>query len=353
LKATSDKTSLDSKDTAKYEALEKLLGSFIEEQKPGRLKVIGEIFKASIRLAKESPGTLNLKITATVLKELRYSFKMFYAHRFTPKITIFGSARVPSGTPLYDQAKGFAMEAVKRKYMIITGGGPGIMAAGNEGAEIKGGFGLNIRLPMEQSANPFIDSERMLIHYKYFFTRKLFLVKEASAFAFFPGGFGTFDEAFEVLTLMQTGKSSLIPVVMVEPKGFGFWSKWKEFMEGPVLSHGFISAADRSLYHIYNSIPEALDHIDRFYHNYHSMRFVKEQAVIRIKKALSETALAKLNQDFGFLSLSGKITASGPLADEANEPELKELPRLVFPSEKKDYGNLRRLIDFLNETPSA
>jgi uncharacterized protein (TIGR00730 family) len=329
--------------------MERLLSSAVHETKPNRMKVIGDIFKAAIKLAKESPGTLNLKITATVLKELRYSFKMFYPHRYTPKITIFGSARVPSGTPLYDLAKRFAMEAVKRKYMVITGGGPGIMAAGNEGAEAKGGFGLNIRLPMEQSANPFIDPERGLIHYKYFFTRKLFLVKEASAFCFFPGGFGTFDEACEVLTLVQTGKTSMIPIVMVEPEGFGFWTGWLEFMEKTVLKLGFISATDKALYRLFHTPAEALDHIDFFYKNYHSMRFVKEKAVIRIKKPLPAAAMKKMNKEFGFLSLDGKIVESMPLPEESNEPELKDLPRLVFPFDKKDYGSIRRLIDFINE----
>ena len=181
------------------------------------------------------------------------------------------------------------------------------MAAGNEGAETKGGFGLNIRLPMEQSANPFIDPQKMLIHYKYFFTRKLFLVKEAAAFVFFPGGFGTFDEAFEVLTLLQTGKSNMIPVVMLEPKNFGFWGPWSKFIEEDVMGKGFISVSDKSLYRVYNTPADALNHIEFFYKNYHSMRFVKDIAVVRLKKALAPAALAKLNREFGFLSKDGKI----------------------------------------------
>lgn len=332
-----------------WKELEDLLHSSIKTQKPARLKILGDIFKAALKLAKESPGTLNLKITATVLKELRFSFKMFYPHRFTPKITMFGSARVPPGTPLYDLAKNFAMEAVKRNYLIITGGGPGIMAAGNEGAEVKG-FGLNIRLPVEQSANPFIDADKMLIHYKYFFTRKLFLVKEASAFAFFPGGFGTFDEAFEVLTLLQTGKSSLFPVVMVEPEGFGYWTKLTQFMEEVLMKQGFISPDDDNLYFIANTPKAALDHIEQFYFNYHSMRFVREKLVIRLKKPLTAPVLAKLNAHYSPLLAGGSpMTQSGALPEELNEPELKDLTRLVFTFDRHDYGVLRSLVDFINK----
>jgi uncharacterized protein (TIGR00730 family) len=330
--------------------LDRIVHEVAKEQKPPRLQMIGDIFRTAAKLAKESPGTLNLKITATTLKELRYSFKMFYPHRFTPKITMFGSARVPPNTPLYDFAKAFAMDAVKHKYMIVTGGGPGIMAAGNEGAELKGGFGLNIRLPVEQTPNPFIDPKSMLIHYKYFFTRKLFLVKEAMAFAFFPGGFGTFDEAFEVLTLLQTGKSNMIPVVMLEPKGFGFWEAYSEFMEKGVLARGFISESDKSLYHIYHSSQEALEHIDHFYSTYHSMRLVKEFLVIRLKRSLSADVLKKINSKFSATLAQGKpMKLSGPLPDESNEPELEGFPRLVFPFDRRDYGSLRRLIDFIND----
>lgn len=330
------------------QALEQYLLAHMGDHKPPRLKIMHDIFKVCLKLAKESPGTLNLKITSTVLKELRFSFKMFYPHRFSQKITMFGSARVPAGTPLYDLAKQFAQEAVKRNFSVITGGGPGIMAAGNEGAHVKG-FGLNIKLPVEQSANPFIDSENNLIHYKYFFTRKLFLVKEASAFAFFPGGFGTFDEAFEVLTLLQTGKSTMFPVVMVEPPGFGYWTELVKFMENVLMQKGFIAHSDRNLYRVVNTPKDALDHIELFYKNYHSMRFVKEKLVLRLKTKLTEPVLKELNQKFSVLTNQEEMVQCGPLPEESNEPELKALTRLVVPFEKQDYGLLRALIDFINE----
>lgn len=320
------------------------------QQKPPRLNIISDIFRTAAKLAQDSPGTLNLKIAATTLKELRFSFKIFYPHRFKPKITMFGSARVPPNTPLYDFAKQFAMDSVKHKYMIVTGGGPGIMAAGNEGAELKGGFGLNIRLPVEQEPNPFIDPKSMLIHYKYFFTRKLFLVKEAAAFAFFPGGFGTFDEAFEVLTLLQTGKTNMIPIVMMEPKGFGYWTALTKFCEDVLLKKGFVSESDKSLYHIFHDHQAALAHIDHFYSTYHSMRSVKEQLVIRLKRTLSDKALKEINTRFSKSLAQGKpMVMSEPLPEEQNEPELEGFPRLVFPFDRRDYGTLRRLIDYIND----
>jgi uncharacterized protein (TIGR00730 family) len=328
--------------------LEKLVQSAVgPDQKPARHAVVMDIFRTALKLAKESHGTLNLKITSTTLRELRFSFKTFWPHRASPKITIFGSARVPAKTPLYEFTKDFAAKAVKRKYLVITGGGPGIMAAGNEGAETAG-FGLNIRLPFEQEPNPFIDQESMLVNYKYFFTRKLFLVKEAAAFAFCPGGFGTFDEAFEVLTLLQTGKTNPIPVVLLEPPKFGYWKSFMEFVNSGLLKNGFINETDLSLFKVFTSADEALDHIQHFYRVYHSMRFVKGHLVIRMKKQLSEKVLAELNEKFGDMT-EGTMIQRGPMDEEANEPEFKELTRLVFTFDKQDYGKLRRLIDYIND----
>lgn len=331
-----------------WEPLEQLIAKLVGNQRPNRLKILTDIFKVCVKLAKESPGTLNLKITSTVLKELRFSFKMFYPHRFVPKITMFGSARVPSDSMLYSFAREFATLAVGRGYHIITGGGPGIMSAGNEGAQSRGSFGLNIRLPMEQTANPFLDSESTLIHYKYFFIRKLFLVKEAKAFALFPGGFGTFDEMFEVLTLLQTGKSNLIPVVLLEPKGFGFWEKFEEFIEKGPVAYQFIDNIDRNLYRILHSPEEALDHIDHFYRIFHSMRQVNGQLVFRLRSRPSNETVQAINQRYSDLSGGTPFSLSFPLPEEENEPELKDLTRLVFSFKKHNYGMMRELIDFIN-----
>jgi uncharacterized protein (TIGR00730 family) len=190
------------------------------------------------------------------------------------------------------------------------------MAAGNEGAAGDKGFGLNIRLPFEQNPNPFIESSERLIHYKYFFTRKLFLVKEASAFVFFPGGFGTFDEAFEVLTLVQTGKSTLIPIALLEPKDFGFWQEFNEFIDRSLSKRNFINPTDRDLIRVFHSPKLALEHIEHFYHNYHSTRFVKDRAVIRLKSPLSNKALENLSKRFSQLSLDGNFQMTGPRVEE-------------------------------------
>jgi uncharacterized protein (TIGR00730 family) len=335
---------------ADWGELEQLLLNAAKNQNPTRLKILSSLFRTVLKLGTDKHGTLNLKIATSVLKELRFSFKMFHPHRGKPKITMFGSARVPAGTPLYEFAKKFAADATRRNFMLITGGGPGIMAAGNEGATFTHGFGLNIRLPMEQSANSFIDPENKLINYKYFFTRKLFLVKEAAAFAFFPGGFGTFDEAYEVLTLLQTGKTNMIPIVMMEPPNFGFWTEVDKFTEKTFIGKGFISPEDKCLYKICHSIDEALDHIERFYYNFHSTRMVKDKLVIRLKRGLSQKALAEANKLFAARIAQGQPMVLGqPLPEEENEPELKDMVRLIFPFNRTDYGSVRRLVDFLND----
>ncbi|MBI4402998.1 MAG: TIGR00730 family Rossman fold protein [Deltaproteobacteria bacterium] len=331
-----------------WNELEKIVRTIAKEQKESSLEILNDIFRTATKLAKESPGTLNLKIVSTVLKELRYSFKVFSPYRDIPKITIFGSARVSPKDPNYQLAKEFAEEAVRSNYMIVTGGGPGIMAAGNEGADGKS-FGLNIRLPLEQTANRFVSEQSKLIHYKYFFTRKLFLVKLASAFVLFPGGMGTFDELFEILTLLQTGKTNPMPVLLLETKGFAFWKGFREFLEKQVVARDFISQSDLSLFRVAHSATEAMAHIRHFYRVFHSIRYVKDKLVIRLKLQPSPKILTQLNKKFSCLATDGVITLSAPLPEESNEPEYKDLPRLVFKFDRKDYGALRYLLDFVND----
>jgi len=343
------KPHVEVKDT-QWARLERFVDSIAKGQTPTRLYFLKQTFRAAIKLARESPGTLNLKIAATTLKELRYSFKLFYHYRYIPKITLFGSARIPPKHPAYEQAKSFSKMAVSRNYMIITGGGPGVMQAGNEGAGPKSSFGLNIRLPMEQQANPFIDPDNHLIHYKYFYTRKLFLIKEASALVLFPGGFGTFDEAFELLTLLQTGKTELIPVVFLEPPEMAFWREFWDFIGNHLIKNNFISPNDTSLFKVMNSAEEALDYIDGFYKNYHSIRLVKDKMVIRIQNKPSPEGMLQMEKEYGHLSKDARFRLSAPLPEEANEPELSHLPRIVFPSDKNDYSGMRLLIDFINQS---
>ncbi len=336
-------------ERGELQEMERLVADLAREQSPKRLEVIHDIFRAAVKLAQESTGTLNLKIAAATLKELRFSFKVFYPHRLSPKITVFGSARSVPGDSIYELTKQFAKVAAQKKYMIITGGGPGVMAAGNEGVGAEGGFGLNIRLPFEQLPNPFINPKNRLIHYKYFFTRKLFLIKEAAAFVLFPGGFGTFDEAFELLTLLQTGKTNLIPMVLLEPEGFGFWQAFEKWVDKEMIQRNFISPSDLNFFKVFYQPQQAMEHIERFYRNYHSMRFVKDLLVIRLRKKMSDATLTPLIRKFDFIAPKADFHFSAPLPIESNEPELKDLNRLVFTFERKDFGGLRSLIDYLNE----
>ncbi len=331
------------------DALKKIILAFAQQNKPTRVRMLEEIVKTTVKFAQESPGTLNLKLAATTLKELRYSFKMFYPFRFVPKITVFGSARVAPDTPLYELARDFARKANEHNFLVITGGGPGIMAAGNEGAKGKS-FGLNIRLPFETKPNPFIEPSRGLIHYKYFFTRKLFLVKEASAFALFPGGYGTFDEAFEVLTLLQTGKMPLIPVVCLAPKRDPFWKNFEKFLKKTVVDNRYAAPDDVRLFRLFHDPDLALRHILHFYRLYHSMRTVKDGIVLRLKIALTPHHIDSLARDFhDMLPARKKFELTGPADEESNEPELKAFPRLLIPNPSPRPARLRLFIDALNK----
>lgn len=332
---------------ASLNQIKTLLKKSHTENKPQRLKLIYDIFKTALELAHDSQGSQNLKIASITLQELRYSFKIFFPHRFAKKITMFGSARVLINSPLYNQAKKFAELATKKGYNVITGGGPGIMAAGNEGSN-KTGFGLNIRLPFEKGANKFIDENNRLVNYKYFFTRKLFLVKEASAGVFFPGGFGTFDEGFEMLTLLQTGKTQPIPIVFIEPKGYGFWQKFFVFL-GELRERKFISQHDGVFYTYLNSPASAINYIQRFYKNYHSLRFINDTVIFRLKKPLSPERFTLLKCKFAGLSADGEFTQSGALPEEKDDYELNHLFRISFKPSHPNYTGFRELINFINK----
>lgn len=311
-------------------------------------KLVHEIERTVKKLAAEDPGILNLKITEAVVKDLRYSFKVFKKFSKRRKITIFGSARTPKNHPCYKLAFSFARAAAAKKYMIITGGGPGIMAAGNAGAA-ESSFGLNIRLPYEQQPNEFIHQSDTMIHYKYFFIRKLFLVKEADACVFFPGGFGTLDEIFEVLTLIQTGKAKLIPLIFVDTPGKSFWKPLLNYLQNIMEKNGYISADDHKLYLHTSSASDALKHIDAFYSNYHSIRFYRKELLVRLRRAPSLKQLQTINKKFGYLSADGVWAMAPAQEHERNEPEIAHLARLRCRFERKDFGGLRALIDEVNK----
>lgn len=311
--------------------------------------VIGEIIVTALKGVEAQIGRGDLKLLSRSLRELRYAFKIFKAYRNVRKVTIFGSARTHPSDGSYKMTKTFAKKLINNGYMIITGAGPGIMEAGNAGAGPKGSFGVNIRLPFEQHPNKYIAHEPTYIDCRYFFTRKLVFVKEAAGAAFFPGGFGTLDEAFEILTLVQTGKCDPIPLVFVDEPGKVFWKDLEKFLIKRMLKNKRISQEDLSLFKITDSVDEATEEIFRFYSNYHSVRFVGDQMAMRLKRPVDNAQLRHLNKHFNDLLKSGEFTKSGPLPEEKNQPELMQLPRLVFPFNRINNGRLRQLIDFMNQ----
>ncbi|RMF86862.1 MAG: TIGR00730 family Rossman fold protein [Nitrospinota bacterium] len=310
--------------------------------------LVKEIIFTALRLVGDRADRGDLKILNTALKELRYAFKVFKPYRNYRKVSIFGSARTQPDDPVYQQAVEFGRRVVERGYMVITGAGEGIMKAGQDGAGRRMSFGLNIRLPFEQVANSIIADDPKLITFKYFFTRKLIFVKETDAFAMFPGGFGTHDEAFEALTLLQTGKSDPMPVVFIDSPQERYWRTWEAFIQEHLVQKGRISPDDLSLFKITEDVEEAVEEIDTFYRNYHSLRYVKDLLVIRVNHSISPELLDTLNHDFTDLLAAGKIEASGALPEESNEPEIAHLPRLVLRFNRRNFGRLRQMIDVIN-----
>jgi uncharacterized protein (TIGR00730 family) len=281
------------------------------------------------------------------LKEFAYSFRVFAPYRDLRKVSIFGSARTRPGDPAYVAAREFARAMAKEGWMVITGAGPGIMAAGHEGAGADHSFGANIRLPAVNPANVYIARDGKLINFKYFFTRKVTFMKESSAFVLLPGGLGTLDETFELLTLIQTGKSAIHPVVMLEPRGSSYWQGWLAFLRDHVLAKQMIGESDLALFKIAQSVEEAVAEIRGFYANYQSARFVGERLVLRLKHAPDAATVARLNRDFADLLHHGGFEVIGPTPGELRDGDELEYERLAF-YPVHAYGRIRQLIDELN-----
>jgi uncharacterized protein (TIGR00730 family) len=315
--------------------------------------ILKELLGSVLRLNTARLDMLDLKIIHRSLKEMRYAFRVFKPYRHRRKVSIYGSARLPADTPLYDLAKRVAMLLSQQSFMVITGAGDGIMRAANEGAGRENSFGVNILLPFEQEANPSIVDDPKLITFKYFFTRKLFFARESHASAVFPGGFGTHDECFEILTLLQTGKNNPHPVVMVDVPGGTYWRKWQRFIQEDMVATKLISPEDLHLFRIVDSAEAAVAEIVGFYRNYHSCRFVKGRLVLRVQHPLAPTQVDELNEQLGHLYPGGKVEQRSALPEEADEPEFIALPRLVVPYDRRSAGNLRQLIDLINALPSA
>lgn len=314
-----------------------------------RISDLIELIKNSAdKLESDSPSRGDLKILSRALRELRYAFKVFTPYRWRRKVTIFGSARTLPDEPAYQQAIQFGREMAARGWLSVTGAASGIMEAGHVGAGRENSMGLNIMLPFEQEANPVIAGDPKLVHMKYFFTRKLMFVKECDAVCLLPGGFGTLDEGYEVLTLLQTGKRDMVPVVFLDEPGGDYWQHMQDFVERQLLRRRLISPEDVDLYRITDSVDEAVTEIIDFYRNYHSMRYVKNKLVLRLREAPGEDFLEEINRHFGDILQQGRIEVRGPLPEERDEPELADLSRLVLRFNRRSMGRLRKLIDSLN-----
>jgi uncharacterized protein (TIGR00730 family) len=315
---------------------------------------VQQIKDTADKLARDKAPRGDMKMLATALRELRYCLKVFAAYRGKRKATVFGSARTRPDHPAYTAAVEFGRRMAEENWMVITGAAAGIMEAGHVGAGRDMSFGLNILLPFEQGANPVISGDPKLMNLRYFFTRKLMFIKESDAVVLFPGGFGTHDEAFETLTLIQTGKSHIFPVVLVDEPGGTYWARWQDFVKEDLLNRGYISPADLSLYHITDSVEDAIREVTRFYRVYHSMRYVRSGLVLRLQRRLSDATMDRLTAEFADLTApGGRFEQTGALPQEANEPALAELPRLRFKFNRHRMGRLRQLINVVNADESG
>lgn len=308
-------------------------------------KLAREIMHTAIKLVQDGADTGELKLTSRSLKELRYALRVFRGHRDIRKVSLFGSARTPETDDDYQLASAFSEAMAQRGWMIITGAGGGIMRAGHHGAGREKSFGVAIRLPFETTANEFIEGDQKLIVFRYFFTRKLIFASQAHAVVLFPGGFGTLDECYEVLTLVQTGKAPPMPIILMDPPGSTYWANWVNFVKHDLLTRGMIGEEDLHLFLHTHDVDEAVQHIATFYRNYHSQRYVRDELVLRVHRRLRDEQIDALNADFADLVKTGRIVQSDALPEE--ETAL-DLPRIHFEFTKSGYGRMRTLIDQIN-----
>ncbi len=322
-----------------------------DRQKIGIEELAQQIRETADKLVRDGATRGDVKLLSTALKELRYSLKVFTPYRHLRKVTVFGSARLPVSHPAYAQAVEFSRRAALAGWMVITGAASGIMEAGHVGAGREKSIGVNILLPFEQEANPIIRGDLKLMHLKYFFTRKLLFVKESDAVALFPGGFGTQDECFEVLTLVQTGKSHLFPIVMLDEPGGNYWLRWREYIEDELLGRELISPADMSLFKVTDSLDEAVAEVLNFYRVYHSMRYVHGDLLLRLQHELSDQMLERLRDEFSDILVAGTFELTEALPEEANDTHIATLPRLRFRFDRRSLGRLRQMIDVINQAP--
>ena len=309
-------------------------------------RLIAQIITTALKLLSQENDIGELKVISRSISEMRYAYKIFDRYKDAPCVSIFGSARTPESHPDYIAAKEFSTLMAKKGWMCITGAANGIMKAGLEGPEKAQSFGLSIRLPFETASNTVIEGDPKLIHFRFFFTRKLMFMSHSDALAAFPGGFGTLDELFEMLTLMQTGKANIIPIVLVEGVNGTYWKKWRLYVNDNLMEPHWISPEDSSFYYFAPTPRDAVEHIFKFYSRYHSSRYVNDSLVIRMLSPLTEKQVEKLNQQFASLVAEGKMSLSGSLPEETDH---LELPRLIFTHTRNHFGKLRQLIDAIND----
>jgi uncharacterized protein (TIGR00730 family) len=310
--------------------------------------LIFELVASALRLARDGADRGDLKIANAALKEMRYFFHVFEPYRTQRKVAIFGSARTQPDDPLYHQARRFASAIAERDWMVITGAGPGIMEAGIEGAGPDRAFGVSIRLPFEAATSQFIADDPKLIHFRYFFTRKLAFVKESDAFVLLPGGFGTMDETFELLTLVQTGKAQPGPVILLDTPGGTYWAGWLEFVRLELLANGYISPPDLGLLTVTDDVDTAVDEVTSFFTNYHSQRFVDGRLVVRLRVAPDDATLDRLSEKFADIVRRGRIERVDPSAAERADEDALDTERIAFWFDRRGWARLRELIDDLN-----
>jgi uncharacterized protein (TIGR00730 family) len=319
-----------------------------EQSSSGNEVLIGEMIRTIIKLAADGTSRGELKILNRALKELRNAFKVFAPYSAVRKVSVFGSTHIKEDDPYYHLARDLAQRLAQEGLMVITGAGPGIMQAGHEGAGPENSFGVNIRLPAVQQANRFIKDDAKLMSFHFFFTRKLMFVKEADAVVIFPGGFGTHDELSESLTLAQTGKTQIVPIILMDLPGQAYWKAWERFLREAVLSRNYISGQEFSFFKIIDNVDDAVAEIKTFYRNFHSYRFVRHDLVIRLNHPPAPTLVGALNQAFGDVLKGGKITQTDPLAEEADDPSTLHLHRVLVPFNREDFARLRQMIDVIN-----
>ena len=320
------------------------------EDDPRRIALLESILATCVALARDRAAIPDLKLIDSALSEMRRALNCFAPYSNVRKIATFGSARSRPADPEYRLARDFAAAAAKAGYMIITGAGPGVMRACQEGAGRERSFGVNIRLPFENVANEFIRGDDKLVEFKYFFTRKLFFIKESSAVVLFPGGFGTHDECFEALTLVQTGKSRMVPIVFMDVPGGTYWQTWNRYVEDHILGKSLIDPEDLSIFRIADRIDDAVEEIDTFYRVYHSSRTIRNRLVVRTKFTVSDTDLAAISTEFADILRGKPVVRRDPYEEEYDEPATISLPRLVLQFDMKRCGRLRQLINRLNQS---